>query len=32
MIKQPKGEMEVSHAVKAYNASIVLSGEISLGK
>lgn len=31
-IIQPKGEMEVSHAVKAYNASMVLSGEIPDGK
>ena len=32
IIKQPKGEIDVSHAVKAYRASMVLSGEISLGK
>ena len=31
-ITQPKGDIEVSQFVNAYKASIVLSGEMPLGK
>ena len=32
LLPQPKGEIDDSQAVNAYNASMVLSGEIPLGK
>ena len=32
MITHPKGEIELSQSVKAYRASIVLSGDIPAGR